>query len=477
MKILNLKSENVKRIIAAEITPQGNVVVVGGSNGAGKSSLIDSIFYALGGASALPQVPVRKGEERAIIELDLGDKGVELVVRRVCTATGGTSLVVTGKDGVRFQSPQAVLDALVKNLTFDPLDFSRQKPLEQVETLRNMAGLDFSKIETEEASARNNRTLLGREVKSLESQFAAAPFTPDAPETETSTADIMEEMRKASEKNTQNAEMRSKLASVQSALESAEIAFNGAKNRVASLKDQIAELQSRLISAQITEGDLHGKLEAAKVAVEAKRQELSELRDEDLTPFKSKIQNAETINRQVRQNAKRKELEASLSAKRAEHTASERKIESLEQDKKKLVQNAKLPIQGLSFEAGQVLFNGIPLSQISSAEQLKISVAVGMSLNPKLKVLLIRDGSLLDESNLKLLTEMADTENCQIWLERVSTGSEVSVIIEDGRVKGAPVASATTQPELTSAAPTTEPAPKKKPAKEKFVPSEADLIP
>jgi DNA repair exonuclease SbcCD ATPase subunit len=475
MKILHLKSENVKRIIAAEVTPEGNVVVVGGANGQGKSSLLDSIFYALGGASALPQVPVRKGEERAIIELDLGDKGVELVVRRVCTATGGTSLVVTGKDGVRFQSPQAVLDALVKNLTFDPLDFSRQKPLEQVETLRNMAGLDFSKIEAEEATARNNRTILGREVKSLESQHAAAPFTPDAPETETSTADIMEEMRKASEKNTRNAEMRSKLASVQSALESAEIAFNGAKSRVASIKEQIAELQSTLITVQATELDLHGKLEAAKAAVEAKRQELAELKDEDLTPFKSKIQNAETINRQVRQNAKRKELEASLSTKRAEHTAAERKIEALEQDKKKMVQNAKLPIQGLSFEAGQVLFNGIPFSQISSAEQLKISVAVGMALNPKLKVLLIRDGSLLDENNLKLLAAMATESDAQVWIERVSTGSEVSVIIEDGRVKGAPVESVLAQTELKETP--TETAPKKKPAKEKFVPSEADLIP
>jgi hypothetical protein len=60
---------------------------------------------------------------------------------------------------------------------------------------------------------------------------------------------------------------------------------------------------------------------------------------------------------------------------------------------------------------------------------------MGFAMNPKLKILLIRDGSLLDEDNLKMVAEMAEKEGGQLWLERVSEGSEVSVIIEDGMVK------------------------------------------
>lgn len=61
MKIVQLKSENVKRISAVEITPDGNVVVVGGKNGAGKSSVLDSIQWALGGEPGA-KMPVRKAQ-------------------------------------------------------------------------------------------------------------------------------------------------------------------------------------------------------------------------------------------------------------------------------------------------------------------------------------------------------------------------------------------------------------------------------
>ncbi|MCI0540823.1 MAG: AAA family ATPase, partial [Verrucomicrobiales bacterium] len=95
MKIIKLQTENVKRLQAVEITPGGgNMVVIGGKNGAGKSSVLDSIEFALGGDPSA-KMPVRRGEDKARIVVDLGD----LVIKRVFTAAGGTSLVVTDADG------------------------------------------------------------------------------------------------------------------------------------------------------------------------------------------------------------------------------------------------------------------------------------------------------------------------------------------------------------------------------------------
>jgi hypothetical protein len=59
---------------------------------------------------------------------------------------------------------------------------------------------------------------------------------------------------------------------------------------------------------------------------------------------------------------------------------------------------------------------------------------MGFALHPRLKILLIRDGSLLDENNLKTVAEMAQEHDGQVWIERVSKGAECSVIIENGLV-------------------------------------------
>lgn len=91
----------------------------------------------------------------------------------------------------------------------------------------------------------------------------------------------------------------------------------------------------------------------------------------------------------------------------------------------------------VTFGNGVVLYQDIPLDQCSSAERLRVSVSIGLAMNPKLKVLLIRDGSLLDEDNLQMIATMAEKADAQVWIERVGDGEECSVVIEDGQVRDA----------------------------------------
>ena len=100
------------------------------------------------------------------------------------------------------------------------------------------------------------------------------------------------------------------------------------------------------------------------------------------------------------------------------------------------IEAAEMPVAGISLSDESVMFNGQPLSQASSAEQLKVSVAMAFALKPRLKICLIRDGSLLDENSLKLVAGMAEEADAQVWLEKVSSdGAGCSVVIEDGMVK------------------------------------------
>lgn len=424
MKIIKLTSENVKRLRAVEITPTGNVVTIGGRNGAGKTSVLDSIWYALAGGKSLPEMPVRKGAKHATVEVDLDD----LVVRRTFTATGGTSLAVMSKDGVQQKSPQAILDALVGKLTFDPLEFSRQQPREQAETLRVLVGLDFQKQDQEREALFNARTTVNREVKALQGSLTAFPQHSGIPAEEVSLGTILEEQQKAAETNRRNDEARRICKSASESVVATQAIIKDTTAKLEFARQQVKTLEESLEHQR----QLFRKEQSHAATLEA---EAAKLQDIDLGPFKAKASEVESTNRKVRENKRRAETAAQLRAKSAEADKLTRQLEDMDNAKSAAISAAKFPVPGLAFdEMGAVTLNGIPFSQASAAEQLRVSVAIGIALNPKLRVLLIRDGSLLDEANLQVLGEMAAKADAQIWLEVVRSDGTVSVVIEDGQV-------------------------------------------
>jgi len=127
MIITRLQVENVKRIKAIDITPEGELIIVGGNNAQGKTSLMDSISYAIGGKKLIPSKPIRDGQKKASIKVDLGDLKIE---RKFWINAKDGSLESTvivkekGKEG-NISRPQEILDKLFSSLSFDPLAFSR----------------------------------------------------------------------------------------------------------------------------------------------------------------------------------------------------------------------------------------------------------------------------------------------------------------------------------------------------------------
>src|SRR3990167_90897 len=139
MKIIRLSAENFKRLRAVEITPDGSVVVIRGRNAQGKTSVMDAIAAALGGKDLCREKPIRDGEERAEITVDLG----EYTITRVFTAKD-SYLTVKNADGAKIANPQARLDGLIGKISFDPLEFTRTKPGDQVKLLAEITGVDFT---------------------------------------------------------------------------------------------------------------------------------------------------------------------------------------------------------------------------------------------------------------------------------------------------------------------------------------------
>jgi hypothetical protein len=208
--------------------------------------------------------------------------------------------------------------------------------------------------------------------------------------------------------------------------------------------------QEDLTEAQAEVERLQGELDKAKKrvtfirnqgkdlthALRAQEKEVDALEDADEEEIKDQMFEGEEVNKKIRANQEKGRADEELKRIQAQAKELTAQITAIDQQKTDALSKAKFPIPGLSFDENSVLFNDIPFSQAADSEKLKISVAMGLAMNPELKVLLIREGSLLDADNLKLIADMADQADAQVWIERVGEGKECSVIISDGEVKG-----------------------------------------
>lgn len=419
LKIIQLRAENVKRLSAVEITPKGDLVIVAGKNGAGKSSVLDSIMYALAGGASLPKEPVRRGAAKAKVTLDLGD----IIVRRTFTAAGGSSLTVSNKDGLKYGSPQALLDGLTGKLTFDPLEFARQRPAQQAETLRALVGLDLTKLDQEYTRLYGERAVANAAVTQAEAALASVPKpAEDQLRIPHSVADVMKEMQEAAATNQGHAQFRARREGLQTRVTACCKDIDRVTLEIAQLEKILSglEAEKKELDAQVT-----------KLLTEEKA-----MKDIDLAPFQAMVKNMEAENIKVAQAVRYDELWAAAKAASQKADKLDGQVKANRDAREEAIRKAKFPVEGLGLGAIGVTLGGIPFEQCSSAEQLRVSVAIGIALNPKLKVLLCRDASVLDEDSLKLVADMAAKAGAQVWVERVETDGAVSVIIEDGHVKG-----------------------------------------
>lgn len=422
-KIIRLTVKNMLRLEAAEITPDGALVIVAGDNDQGKSSLLNCIALALSGKN-VPAQPIKQGASTGEIVLETES----LVVTRTFRAASSPILEVRDKEGVRLTAPQAKLDALYSLTTFDPLTFTRYKAQEQATVLRDLAGLDTAELDREHAEKYGARTMKGREVDAQKGRVAAINRDSTAPAEFINVADLSRELQDANTKNAENAKKRESLA---------------------DLNDVIAETQTRVRNATIAIEELEKELAKAQhyereaiAARDTTKTEVESLADVDTAAIVEQIQNAETINNAVRANAQWKVEHSALIKLQGEYQALTERIASIAGTKESRIAKAKLPIEGLGLSDDGVTFEGVPFEQCSSSKQIRVSLAIACALNPQLRVMLIRDGSLLDKTSLALVQEFAEKHDAQVFMECVGHRDDATVIIEAGNVVATPAADA-----------------------------------
>lgn len=435
MKLLRMEVENVKRISLAyvDFDPEHAVTVVRGDNAQGKSSLLDAFMIAIGGKRMRPAQVIRDGAEEARITIDLGQhpRAPELVVEYVCKSNGKEHLEVKNADGVAQRSPQELLNSLVSPYTFDPVDFLSLAPKDQADKVRLALGLDFTELDRARDETFSERTLVNREIDRLKARLSALPRpAADAP-VKVDLQQLLAEHERLTAIQTANAQKASAAREAEARLSSAMREYKTAEALVTNLEQQLKTAKERLVDLEA-----RGKTARADANAAVATATAIEDVDLDLATLKAQITDAEALNESARKAHERDEISEQLKTKEAESDALTKKITQIEGEKQNQLMLAKFPVPGISFVSTGLALNDLPFTQASQAERLRVAVALGLMTRSPIRTIFIRQGSLLDQHSMKLLSEIVTEFKAQAVVEAVGKdGPGPCVVINDGRVE------------------------------------------
>jgi energy-coupling factor transporter ATP-binding protein EcfA2 len=429
LTILELQAENIKKLTVVRIRPDGKLVQITGKNGAGKTSVLDSIWWALSGTANIQEQPINDAAHEARIRLDMGEIIVTRYFRRTIDKEPPytTRLTVEAADGARFPSPQTMLDEMIGELSFDPLAFTRLKPKEQFDALKVfVTGIDIEQLDRENLRDFELRTSENRKAAELKAQMAGI----DAPDSTigepVDEEALVRELEAAGEKNKEIELRRQRRISVERDKQRLE----ANADRIA---EEIIELRARIERLQAQEGE--AREQANGLATRLSRAEpLPELIATEV--LLARIRQAREANEKLRLSRQKAELLEKAEQHRKRADALTQSMQARREHKEAAIAAAKMPVEGLGFGEGEITLGGRPFNQASDAEQLRASIAIAISMNPKIRVIRVRDGSLLDEDGIRLVAEMAENHGAQVWLERVDSTGKIGFVLEDGHVKG-----------------------------------------
>lgn len=404
MKINRLEIENVKRIKAVKIEPrESGLTIIGGNNNQGKTSVLDSIAWALGGERFKPSQATREG---SVIPPNLHivmNNG--LIVER---KGKNSALKVMDPNGNK--GGQQLLNEFVEQLALDLPKFMESSGKEKAQTLLQIIGVgdQLLNLEKEEKELYQERLYVGRTADQKEKFAKEQPYFPEAPKDLVSPSDLIRQQQEILARNGENQRKRENLHKLEQDYQ--------------KINDDLSEL---LAKQKRIEEDLRiAKLSAA------------DLQDESTAELEASISNIEEINRRVRANLDKEKAEDDAKVYRSQYNELTEKISDLRSKKNSLLDSAELPLPELSVADGELIYKGQKWDNMSGSERLKVSTAIVRKLNPDCGFVLL---DKLEQMDMKTLQEFGlwlESEGLQAIATRVSTGDECSIIIEDGYVAG-----------------------------------------
>jgi predicted ATP-dependent endonuclease of OLD family len=444
MKILGFTAENFKRIRIVEIRPKGHLTQITGKNNQGKTSVLDAMWALFGGKKAIPAKPVRHGAKSSKLTAVIGDEQGKplLIAKRIISGDRTTNLTVEAAPGAEpsLGGPQSVLDALIGEMSFDPVAFIHAEIPEQIKILRTIVKVD---VDLDELTAQNKadyeaRTIVNREVTRLRTEAAAITVQQGLPKTKQDDAPILQALTDAGQRNLEARRLDNEKAKAEDAWKAAQRATIQAEQSAESQKAEIHSLELQLASARqklITYQE--ELLQKSELENSARSAWLSMPNGEmvDVAALTTELQAVQLANREIDKRNRHEELVALYTDREREAAMLSRQIEDREERKRKAFESAKIPVDGLAFTDEGVWFKGIPLSQLGEAQQIYVSLSLAMAANPKLRAVPIHHGESLDDEAIEMIEKLAEENDFQIFMAKVDSTGSVGIVMSDGMVE------------------------------------------
>lgn len=404
VKINELLIENVKRVKAVQFEPSADgLTIIGGRNGQGKTSVLDAIAWALGGNNYKPSVPERDGAlvpPNLHIELSNG-----LIVER---KGKNSTLKVTDPNGNK--SGQQLLNEFVSTLALDLPKFINGSDKDKADSLLKILGIGdvLAQLDVKENQLYAQRTEVGRIADRKKKAADEMPMYPNVPKEPVSATEFIKQQQEILARNGENERKRQDAARYEQILANAQIAFDEAK---AALQ----KAEQDCLTARKSAEDLH---------------------DESTAELEKNLAEIEALNIKIRANSTKEAAEIEANNLQQEYDGLTEQIESVREERSKLLDSAELPLPGLSVKDGKLIYNNMPWDGMSGSDQLKVATAIVRKLNPQCGFVLMDKLEQMDLETLQEFGAWLKQEGLQVIATRVSTGDECSIIIEDGMVKG-----------------------------------------
>ena len=410
MKINSFEIENVKRVraISYEPTPDG-LTVIGGKNGQGKTSILDAIAWALGGAKYAPDNPQRDGSALPPHIKVVLDNGI--VVER---KGKNSELTVTDPTGAR--AGQKLLDSLIEQLALDLPKFLQCSDKEKAEVLLRTLGVaeDLARLDREYEVLYNKRHTVGQIAQQKQKYYEGLPSYPDAPEEPVNAMQLVWKNQEILKQNSENDRIRDRLRQKKEDLERIDTEMNQLS----------AQLQEKVNAYNALKDE---------ICVEQKR--VDELVDLPTDEIEEQLAELDAVNSKVAANQSKKHAQEEAEDYKKQYEDLNQQIDDTRRARIELLEHSDLPLEGLGIDNGCLTYKGKGWNCMSGSDQLIVATSIVRKLNPQCQFVLMDKLEQLDSDTLEGFDAWLKAQGLQVIGTRVSTGNECQIVIEDGLIK------------------------------------------